>query len=273
MKKMIIALDGNHFPKGAFEFAKFINTKSNILLAGVFLSPVDYSNLLAYTGMDGVALMPEMFVHNDEDEVINRNILDFEEACEKEGIEYRVHKDNNMMAIASLVEETRFADVLLVSSELFFNNVSARQPNFYLEEVLKKSECPVMLLPEKFIDPGQVVLAYDGSESSMTAIKQFAYLFPELTQKKTILFSINSEEIIPQYSMVTELVSRHYPDLQVENRSMFDKRDFNLWLDEHPVSYIVMGAFSRSMLSQLFKKSLAAEVIRHQRMPVFISHK
>jgi hypothetical protein len=38
MKKIIIALDGNYFPKGAFEFAKHLNQQSEILLAGVFLT-------------------------------------------------------------------------------------------------------------------------------------------------------------------------------------------------------------------------------------------
>ena len=59
MKKLIIALDGQHFPKGAFEFAKSINATTKIMLAGVFLSPVDYSKLLAYTGLQGMTLMPE----------------------------------------------------------------------------------------------------------------------------------------------------------------------------------------------------------------------
>jgi hypothetical protein len=54
---------------------------------------------------------------------------------------------------------------------------------------------------------------------------------------------------------------------------MFDKRDFKLWLEEHPASYLVTGAFSRSTFSQLFKKSFASSVIANHRMPVFISHK
>ena len=57
MQKLIIALDGQHFPKGAFEFVKNINLKTKVLLAGVFLTPVDYSKLLASKTFV-VALMP-----------------------------------------------------------------------------------------------------------------------------------------------------------------------------------------------------------------------
>jgi len=273
MKKIIVALDGEHFPMGAFEFAKCINEGSDILLAGVFLSSVDYSKLLAFSGIDGVTLMPELLMRNDDDELISRNIHLFEEACTRDGMHFRVHKDNNGMALASLVEETRFADLLLVSSELFYKNVGDRQPNFYLEEILKKSECPVMLVPEKFREPVEILLAYDGSESSVFAIKQFAYLFPELAGKPATLFSIGADEDLPQYSLVTELISRHYPNLQVEHKRMVDKRDFTAWLNEHAESYIVMGAFSRNFLSQFFKKSFASSVIAENRMLVFISHK
>lgn len=275
MKKIIIALDGEHFPHGAFEFAKYINQQSDILLAGVFLSPVDYSKVLAFSGVDGVTLLPEWLMQDDDESLVSKNIILFKEACEKEGISYRVHKDNNLLALSSLVEETRFADLLLVSSELFYKNIGNRQPNFYLEEVLKKTECPVLLVPEKFTAPNQVVLAYNGSESCLFAIKQFAYLFPGLTNKETILLSIsaNTEEEIPEYSLVTELISGHYANLQLQHIAMNNKTNLVTWLEGQPDSYVVMGSFSRSMFSELFKKSFASSVIKDAKMPVFISHK
>jgi hypothetical protein len=274
MKKIIIALDGRHFPHGAFEFAKNINATSKVLLAGVFLSPVDYSKVLAYTGMEGIVMMPEWFEKGEDDVMANKNISLFKEACNAEGMEYRIHKDTDMMAIASLIEETRFADVLLVSSDLFYENVQKEQPNFYLEEVLKKAECPVMLFPEDYKEPGQIILTYDGSESSVFAIKQFAYVYPELTQNETILLSIaGQEEGLPEYGLITELVARHFPNLKIQTLAMTDKKDFTTWVLHQPSSFIVMGGYSRSMLSQLFKRSFASKVIHDIKMPIFISHK
>ena len=260
MKKIIIALDGRHFPHGAFEFAKSINASSKVLLAGVFLSPVDYSKVLAYTGMEGLVMMPEWFEKGEDDTMANKNISLFKEACIAEGMEYRIHKDTDLMAIASLLEETRFADVLLISSDLFYENVQKEQPNFYLEEVLKKSECPVMLFPEKYKEPGQIILTYDGSESSVFAIKQFAYVYPELTQNETILLSIGGEENLPEYGLITELVARHFPNLKIQSLSLTDKKDFTNWVLHQPYSFIVMGGYSRSLLSQLFRRSFASEI-------------
>jgi hypothetical protein len=275
MKKIVIALDGSHFPHGAFEFAKYLNQESDILLAGVFLSPVDYSKLMMYSAAEAGAVMPGWFYTADDDKLVLKNIALFEEACTKEGIHYRVHKENNEIAIASLVEETRFADVLLVSSELFYKNIGDVQPNFYLEEVLKKSECPVMLVPEGFTPPVQNVIAYDGSESSVFAMKQFGYLFPGLATQQTVLLSISAagKETLPEYSLITELAAGHYPGLRIEMAAMIDRHDFTTWLMEQPLSYVVMGAYSRSMFSEFFKKSFAAGVIKEIKMPVFIAHK
>lgn len=274
MKKIIIALDGQHFPHGAFEFVKTINNKSSILLAGVFLSPVDYSKVLAFTGMEGVAMMPEWLMRGEDDVLVSKNIEIFENACIAEGIEYRVHKDTDMMAISSLIEETRFADVLLVSSDLFYENVQKEQPNFYLEEVLKKAECPVMLVPENYKETSQNILTYDGSESSVFAIKQFAYLFPELVMNETMLLSATgNEEQMPEYSMIAELVSRHYPNLKIMPLPLASRADFANWIRNQQPAYVVMGAFSRSLFSELFKKSFANRLIHEIKMPIFISHK
>lgn len=274
MKKLILALDGQHFPRGAFEFVKTINTEEKILLAGIFLSPVDYSKVLAFTGMEGVSLMPEWLMKNEDDILVNKNISLFKEACIAEGIEFRIHKDTDLMALSSLIEETRFADALLISSELFYANVSANQPNFYLEEVLKKAECPVMLVPENYTEPDHVLLAYDGNESAVFAIKQFAYVFAELAQKETTLLSLTDhEDDLPDYGLITELLSRHYPGLKIQTLHLKHKKDFAEWLTRKPNCFIVMGAFSRSVFSQLFKKSFATDVIHDIKMPLFISHK
>lgn len=273
MKKLIMALDGQHFPKGAMAFADSVNLKTDILLAGVFLSPVDYSKLLAYTGLEGVTLTPDWLIKNEDDVLVNKNISVFKDACTANGMAFRIHKDIDLMAISSLIEETRFADTLLISSDLFFANTATEQPNFYLEEVLKRAECPVMLIPENYQEPQKIILTYDGTESSVFAIKQFAYIFPELTKLDCILLSISEHEELPEYSLITELVAKHFTNLKIQTLHLKHKKDFVEWLLNQPTSYIVMGAFSRSIVSQLFKRSFASDVIHDIKMPIFISHK
>ena len=108
----------------------------------------------------------------------------FETLCQHNGIAYRVHKDFIFFAMPELKKETRFADLLIISSEKFYINLASEAPNPYLHEALNRAECPVVVVPETFRFPQRNVLAYDGSETSLFAIKQFAYLFPELCKMK-----------------------------------------------------------------------------------------
>ena len=131
-----------------------------------------------------------------------------------------------------------------------------------------------MLIPENYKEPGQIILTYDGNESSVFAIKQFAYVFPELCKNETMLLSLaDHENELPEYSMVTELVSRHYPNLKILSLPMTNKKEFTNWAKNQQNSFIIMGAFSRSLFSELFKRSFANNVIHDIKMPIFISHK
>ena len=67
---------------------------------------------------------------------------------------------------------------LFWAADLFIKNLSAEESDEYLKDALHASECPVLVVPEKFDFPESNILAFDGSESSVYAIKQFVYMFP-----------------------------------------------------------------------------------------------
>ncbi|HNG63105.1 MAG TPA: hypothetical protein PLK54_05095, partial [Ferruginibacter sp.] len=67
--------------------------------------------------------------------------------------------------------------------------------------------------------------------------------------------------------------ARHYPNLKLMSLPLVNRNDFADWIGRQRPGYIVLGAFSRSLFSQLFKKSFANRVIHDIRMPIFISHK
>ena len=81
-----------------------------------------------------------------------------------------------------------------------------------MQEALHDIECPAVVVPENFDFPENNILAYDGSESSVFAIKQFAYLFPELASNNTILVFAKSKEVeeLPDQDYIEELAARHY---------------------------------------------------------------
>jgi hypothetical protein len=272
MKKIILAFDGKHFSEGVMQMSEWLNSSQTVLMTGVFLSPVDYREIIGYSGM-GIGtpvMMPPM---ETDDSLVNVNIRKFEDRCQREGFEYRVHKDTDLFALQELITETRFADLLIVSSELFYENIQKNQPNDYLRKTLHESECPVLLVPESFVTPFSLILAYDGKASSVFAIKQFAYLFPELCDMETLLVSVAEENAeLPRQDYIGELCARHFNSLTMQPLTSENKQTFAAWVSEKRGSLLVTGAFGRGELSSLFRKSFVTEVIRDHKIPLFIAH-
>jgi hypothetical protein len=275
MKKVLLAFDGSHYSEGALEFARQLYEKNPFLLAGIFMPQIDYSALSNYSGVGKTGSLFIPLVEDEDTTAVQENIQRFEDYCRKKGIEYRVHKDFYDFALPELKKETRFADLLILSSERFYKQAGTKEPNDYLEEALFGAECPVVVIPETFDFPVNNILTYDGKKESVYAIKQFAYLFPELADNDTLLVYANEKgnDELPHQVNIEELTARHFTKLTLCKLEVNPKKQFPAWLENKKAAIIISGAFGGSSFSKLFHKSFMADVIRQHRLPVFIAHK
>jgi len=274
MKKILLAFDGSNFSEGAFEFARRLNELSPVLLTGIFLPQIDYSNLWSYSAVNSGPLFIPM-LDEEATTMIEKNIDRFSSLCRVNGIDFRVHQDFSEFALPGLKKESRFADLLILGSESFYENVGIHNPNDYLKDALHDAECPILVVPEKFDFPDNTILAYDGSESSVYAIKQFAYLFPEFATNNTVLMYVQTGRAVnfPNEDQIEELCARRFPDLTLFKLDINPNKYFALWSSEKRETILVTGAYGRSTFSQLFKKSFVSDVIRKHKLPVFIAHR
>jgi hypothetical protein len=272
MKKILLAFDGTNFSQGAFEFVRRLNELQPVLVTAAFMPQVDYANLWSYSvGVAGGMVIP--LVEDDDTTLVQKNISHFEELCQENNIKFRVHKNFYGFAMAELRKETRFADLLLLGGEMFYNNMGIEM-NDYMRETLKMAECPILIVPEHYDFPQSTLLTYDGTESAVYAIKQFAYLFPELTSAPSLLvYSNTGDELMPDKENMEELVSQHFPNIDFFNLKISHSKFFDDWISEKKSAIAVFGAFGRSALSQMFHKSFASDIIQHLKLPVFIAHK
>ena len=273
MKKILLVFDGINFSEGAFEFARRLNEINPILVAGVFVPQVDFANLWSYAAASsGAVTIP--LIEDEESKEIEKNIRRFKQLCEKNQIEYRVHKDFYDFALPELKKESRFADLIIIGSEKFYANIGVSGPNDYIKDALHDAECPVLIVPEKFNFPESNILSYDGSESSVFAIKQFAYLFPEFVKNPTLLVYAKNEreEEIPNVEYIEELAGRHFPDLTIMKLHFDPKEHFAKWIGEKKDGILISGSFGRSSVSRVFKKSFIKDTVKDHRLPIFITH-
>lgn len=265
MKKVLIAFEGTSFSEGAFEFARQLNNLHPILLTGVFIPQMSYANAANTTGED------------DENELrtIEANKSRFEALCTKHNVSFKIHVDFRDFALPVLARETRFADLLLIGGETFYRSIYLGNPLEYLKEALHMAECPVVVVPEKFDFPKINLLAYDGSESSLFAIKQFSYLFPELTNRETLIaYATGSEEdVIPARKRVEELLYPHFMDVCFITLDQPADKSFESLIKTNQSVFLICGAFGRSSFSEAIRKSFAEAFLANLNVPVFIAHK
>jgi hypothetical protein len=273
MKKILLVFDGRHFSEGIFQFAKDLNAKGTILATGVFLPLVDYSELLySLGGLSGPIYITD--IQEEGDDIIKENIKKFEEECKVAGIRYSVHSDLTEHVMSYLEKESRFADMMVISGELFYENLGEDTQDEYIDDALLRSECPIVVVPESYQSPQRIILSYDGSESSVYAIKQFAYLFPEYRDLETILVYADSHgNDVPDLKIMEELAGLHYEKLSMFKLEADPRKYFETWLMDKGNTLLVSGAYGRSAFSDMLKKSFIKDVIRGHRVPIFVSHK
>ena len=274
MKKILLAFDGIHFSEGAFDFARQLNALHSILLTGVFIPQLSYANLWSYTGgMAGPSYVP--LLEGEDTDAVEKNIERFETLCRENNIAHSVHKDFFDFALPELKRETRFADLLIISSETFYQNIGTGDPSEYMKEAVHSAECPVVIVPEKFKFPKVNILAYDGGESSVYGIKQFAYLFPEFRAQETLLVysSQNETEGLPNKNQLEELARQHFLNISFRKLDLNPRKYFSDWINQNSNAILVTGSYGRSFFSQLFHKDFVNDVIAEHKLPVFISHK
>ena len=261
MKKILLAFDGAHFSEGAFEFARRMNESEPVLVTGIFIPQVDYANLWSYAnGSAGALFIP--LVEDEDAERVKKNIEHFEKLCRKNDIEYRVHKDFYDFAIPELKRESRFADFLILGSESFYRSVGSNDLNEYLANALKVAECPVLVVPEQYDFPQNTILAYDGGDSSVFAIKQFSYLFPRFCDQPTLLVAaLDQEDNLPDEKNIEELATLHFSDLSIQKLTIPPRKNFSTWLSERKATILVTGSFGRSFFSRLINFRYSSHII------------
>jgi hypothetical protein len=273
MKKVIIPFDGAHFSEGAFSFALSLHRSERLLLTGIFLPQVDYARFIFLP----TAFMSPLFMpvkESFDNEEVNKNVDHFISLCKENNIENTVHKDLIDFAIPQLTKETRFADLMIIGSEVFYKDIEANDSTEYLTNALHHTECPVVIVPEEFGFPTSIILAYDGSASSVYAIKQFVNLFPNLCNLKTVLvYAADPKHAIPDKENIEELVGRHFSNLSIDKITVDHHKDFFTdWLAEHKNPLLISGSFGRSGISEMFNQSFVIKIIREHKTPVFVAH-
>ncbi|HEV9037166.1 MAG TPA: universal stress protein [Puia sp.] len=260
MKKILLVMNGLDLNMPAVDFACYIAKLSKSHLTGIFLE-----------GDGGEkALVPAM----PDEKTVEASIQRFREACVCRETLSRVHRDRGL-PLSEVIGESRFADVIIIDPELSAWEPDRHTPGRFVKEILRSSECPVLIAPYSFDGIDELVFAYDGTASSVYAIKQFSQLFPELRTYKVIVFSVRSDDVgvIDDQFKMKEWLNAHFPEVEMALRKGDPANQLFGYLLEKKKAFVVMGAYGRNLLSRFVKPSEARLVVKTIDLPLFITHR
>lgn len=278
MEKILLAIDAIDMDRSTLSFACYLARLTNSTITGVFLENLVGEQRPVLKRLHGRAFLDWEFDEESEEhqlkmELVEKNIALFKETCAKRSVNFNVHRDRGVPT-SELIEESRFADLIIVDAQTSFRKKYEESPTDFVRAILKRAECPVIVAPEHFEAIDEIVFAYDGSALCMFAIKQFTHLFPQFSEKKTIILHVRESNawIDPDKHQFREWLKSHYSNLNFETvEGSTEEKLFDFVYGRKNV-FVVMGAYGRGLLSRMFKHSSADSLIEKVSQPIFVAH-
>jgi len=278
MKKILLAIDAIAPDMAALDFACYLGRLTHSYVTGVFLENLAAEERPVLKQAHGMHYL-DWQVDEQSDEyiakskLVEKNISMCREACINRGVHFKVHRDRGVPA-REIIDESRYADLIIADASTSFKKIYEGSPTEFVRDVLKDAECPVLIAPERFDGVDQLIFTYNGSSSSMFAIRQFTYLFPEFRNKQVIILQV-SEDGHPLQAdkyKFREWLKEHYMNINFEESRGTVTAVLMDYLFTRKNSFVVMGAYGRSAVSLFFKKSHADLLIKTVTQPIFITH-
>lgn len=275
MEKILYVTDAVQLNIKCLDFACFLCNLTHSRLTGVFLENLE-NETRSRKALQAAAVGTRLYgkTRREVKEIYcEDNIQHFKEACEVRDVCCNVHHDRGV-PLLEVIAESRYADLIIIDANTSFTEERQGAPTGFVRDVLKQSECPVVIAPESFEGIEEIIFTYDNSRSAAFAIRQFTQLFPELRNRKATILSVMApgSSNIDKYKL-KEWLKDHYDDIEfviIEDRRT--RTRLLEYLLEKSNAFVVMGAYGRSLPSNIFSPSHGRPVVGTISHPVFIAH-
>lgn len=263
MRKVLLLSTSQVLSRNSLDFANYLGKGKGFHLKGLFFSGSNDTSSFDV-------------INSDEDVAtqaitVPAAIAEFESVATMKGIQHSIQILKNDI-LQEIQEETRFADVLVCDASLSPVNLGLGLSPF-VRKVLADAKCPVVVAPVKFDELEEIVFTYDGSDTSMYAIKQFTYLFPDFSDTPVSVLQIlpAGAEKNPGQNKLIDLLKFHYNSLSFTAREG-EEAEIELFRQfvGKKNSLLVMGAYGRKMITN--ERSTADILLRNIDTPMFIAH-
>jgi len=271
MKKILLLLNGLEDPlsnvNDLIEVAKQDKSSVHVLFLHRLYIPVD----LQYPLTSELPLTET--VQAEEREQLRENIRLTGETLAASGIPYSLSEED--LSLSDLLNQSAYSDMIFTDGRMDFSDLRFFPMSTSIKDILADAHCPVFLRGRESSQVKKIILAYDGSYSSIYAVKLFSYLFPYWRTLPGYLVNIQSSGAKHHdvQDHIKKWLSLHFDHLQVDMIHGKAAEELPEFINRHDEGVItVMGAYGRNAISRLFRQSLAGIVLKKTGSALFITH-
>ncbi|HEY9258566.1 universal stress protein [Chitinophaga sp.] len=277
MKKIIAAIDAMHFSDHQVAAFKYFAREAKGALTVLCMDN------LTTGAIPATSMFPESHTITYEQISVegraalqwqrNKNIKELHQICDNDHIGIQT-REAVSYPVEEVVATSRFADLLMVSNSTSFAALSDSYPPRFVKDLLVEAVCPVLVLPDVLSPIKEIIFSYNGTYSSIYAIRQFTLLFPGFADMpvKVVYVAENDETAIPFEYQLRNYLETHYDRVEFVMMHGEPATAFLALLIRRKDCIVTYGAFGRSGVSRFFHHSDAENILRTTSIPVFITH-
>jgi nucleotide-binding universal stress UspA family protein len=258
-----------HFPA---HLAKLINGEVTAVFteAGIYENIPLISNNNVFPTME--YRVGDIRLNDEKKQVADTNLHIIRSYFSTHGQDIHLHPSEGM-SFDELIEQSRFSDLIVTQISISEFMMNEGRLSDFVKKMLAKAACPVLLMPDDHQKIEEVVFTYNGSDSSVYAIRQFTTLFEALHDAPvTILYVAEKDKEIPHRKEIISYLSAHYSDFSFRVLEGRPESELMTELMYRKNAIVTFGAFGRNSLSRLLHTSDSEKVMEIADLPVFITH-
>jgi nucleotide-binding universal stress UspA family protein len=276
VRSMVVGLDGSAYSTAAVELGLCWAQRYEAVLVGlgVIDAPTICQAQPVPLGATAYKVQRDARLLADAHHTVAQFVEHYAQRCAEARVRCQVRQEVGSPAECLLLEAQR-DDLIVLGQQTFFHFATQDTPDDTLSVVVKQSPCPVVAIPATLPEGRAVVVAYDGSRHATRALHMFQALeLASASDVHVVCVDAQQERATSCAARAVAFLHGHNIGAQAHALATSASPAQVILEQVHQVeaSVLVMGAYGRSPLRELFGTSLTSTMLRESPVPLFLSH-
>jgi nucleotide-binding universal stress UspA family protein len=278
LKNILLCTDGSPFADSAGDYAIWLAEKLHARILSLYITDIRFLEgpmLADLSGAIGAqpypALLPQL--QQIQSEKADTLLGAVQQRCQEHNVSCEVAHETGPLVPTMLNYEQK-SDIVVLGQRGEHAAWAGDMLGSSVERMVRASDKPCLVTPEKFRPIENILLAYDGSAESNKAIHTGIDLALALKAKASIITVTqrDHEEAASKFLQEAHQLARdHQLDAKAELLHGDGEYEILRFADSNNADLIVMGAYGHTRIRELIVGSTTSHVMRKATVPVFLS--